>query len=121
MVVPPRSLAAPESARTRHLSRRPDRVECHVVTPAFGVLRPWGNLDLYSRVERIELWLYLAFAIWIWWRLGICDACPRWADDPDSSCGRYMTLGGTGFMALLGFAILRAHFGPLPERPTRRD
>ncbi len=72
-----------------------------------------------ARIERVELWLYMAFAIWIWWRLGICNECPRWTDDPDSSCGRYMTLGGTAFMALLGFAILRAYFGPLPERPAR--
>jgi hypothetical protein len=89
--------------------------------PDFGVLRPWANLDLYSRIERVELCLYMAFAIWIWWRLGICNECPRWTDDPDSSCGRYMTLGGTAFMALLGFAILRAYFGPLPERPARRE
>jgi hypothetical protein len=87
----------------------------------YGVLRPWINLDLYSRIERIETWLYMAFAAWVWLQLSACHHCPRWTGDAAGTCGRHAHLALAPVVVLTSFAVVRAYFGPLPERPTRRE
>ena len=89
--------------------------------PNYGIMRPWSNLSLYGRMERVECAVYLVFGAWIWWRLSECHLCPRWTGDTSDSCERYFGLAVAPIVALFSFAALRAHFGPLPERPTRRE
>lgn len=89
--------------------------------PDFGVLRPWANLSLYCRVERIELVLYALFGSWVWWQLSECHQCPGSMGNAADACGRYAHLALAPFGVLLMFAILRAYFGPLPEHVARHD
>jgi hypothetical protein len=89
--------------------------------PVFGVLRPWSNLDLYSRLARLEMWLYIAFAAWVLWQLSECHQCPRWTGDTADTCHRYTYLALLPLGMLGMFEMVRAHFGPLPERPARGD
>jgi len=89
--------------------------------PDFGVLRPWANLDLYGRIERAEICVYTVFAVWVWWQLSECHQCPRWAGDTADTCGRHTHLALAAVVVLTSFAILRAYFGPLPERLARRE
>lgn len=89
--------------------------------PDFGVLRPWANLDLYSRIERVEIWAYTAFAAWVLWQLSDCHQCPRWSGDTADMCHRHSYLAGLPIGVLVCFEMVRAHFGPLPGRPARRN
>ena len=89
--------------------------------PEYGVLRPWANLNLYGRIERAEICVYTAFGAWVWWQLSECHQCPRWTGDTADTCGRHTYLALAPVIVLTSFAILRAYFGPLPERLARRE